>query len=475
MSKLFTVCKVQLTALILACIFLAAPSAFADVPMSLTQQGRLLTADGQPMRGAKTLLFELYDAATGGEVLWSDQFEVDLGDSGFYTAILGSSDNPLDHTVLQGGPTFMQLVIDDKPLLPRLELTSVPYAQIAQMAHQAKHAESATHAETAGSALTAGLADSVKPGSINTASIANNAVTAEKISSIPWSKITQQPTIPTYTGSDFVTSNQNCTTAGQMVTGISALGKLVCATPTDNDTKYTAGNGLNLSGTSFSIAPNGVTDQNIVGVGWAKVTGKPEITNFTSSAFVKSGASCTGTQFFRGFNADGTLLCGQPTDTNTTYTVQAGQGLSINNNQFGVATSGILSGHIADGAVTSAKVAQNGIQSGHIANGSITSAKIATGGIQSDHIANGAITSAKIENPVIIYQVTSGACDNQGSITTSPACANIESCSNICGSGPIGSSLVPHRRCNGVCGCTNPILITDPNDCPNTPLGHLIP
>src|SRR5690554_249200 len=207
MMKLFAVCKVRLAVLIFASISLAAPSAFAEVPTSLTQQGRLLTPDGQPMQGTKTLLFELYNAPTDGQVLWSDQFDVDLGESGFYTAILGSVDNPLDHNVLEGGPTFMQLVIDDKPLLPRLELTAVPYAQIARMAHQAKLADSATHAETATSATTAGhattagsattadnattaghattagnatTADGVKPGSINTAAIANSAVTAEK-------------------------------------------------------------------------------------------------------------------------------------------------------------------------------------------------------------------------------------------------------------------------------------------------------
>src|SRR5690606_22992600 len=102
------------------------------------------------------LLFEFYNTPTNGQVLWSDQFDVDLGESNFYTAILGSVDNPLDHNVLEDNPTFMQLIIDDKPLLPRLELTTVPYAQIARMAHQAKLTDSTTHTETATSATTTG-------------------------------------------------------------------------------------------------------------------------------------------------------------------------------------------------------------------------------------------------------------------------------------------------------------------------------
>ena len=63
--------------LMLACIvilLISAPSpAFASVPQQITYQGYLTATDGTPINKAVTLRLSLYDLATGGTLLWTEQ------------------------------------------------------------------------------------------------------------------------------------------------------------------------------------------------------------------------------------------------------------------------------------------------------------------------------------------------------------------------------------------------------------------
>lgn len=113
-------------------ILLAASSVWA-VPMQLAHQGRLLDADGSPLEGDHTLTFTLFDAATDGATVWTEDIQADIV-GGFYSAILGADegDNPLDDLVLGGGRVWLELAVDGgDPLTPRHELVSVPYAVMA--------------------------------------------------------------------------------------------------------------------------------------------------------------------------------------------------------------------------------------------------------------------------------------------------------------------------------------------------------
>ena len=85
--------------------------------------------------------------------------------------------------------------------------------------------------------------------------------------------------------------------------------------------------------------------------------------------------------------------------------VIAGTGLTISDNTptagqitVGITNSGVGATQIADGAVTSAKIADATIITGDLADGAVTSAKIADGTIAAGDLASDSVTTAKILN-----------------------------------------------------------------------------
>ncbi len=88
-------------------MFLSLLTALAlAVPTSLTHQGRLLDGDGRPVEGDHTLSFSLYDASTGGDLVWSESHTAPFS-SGLYTVELGST-TPLDEDVFDGGRLLLE-------------------------------------------------------------------------------------------------------------------------------------------------------------------------------------------------------------------------------------------------------------------------------------------------------------------------------------------------------------------------------
>ncbi len=121
----------------LALLFLTT-SAVA-VPMQFPHQGRLLdSATGQPLDGPHTVTFTLFDAASSGTSLWTEDASLVFED-GYYTHVLGDDTaNPLQQAMLEGGDVFLSLAVDAGPELPdRLPLRSVPFAVLANQADTA--------------------------------------------------------------------------------------------------------------------------------------------------------------------------------------------------------------------------------------------------------------------------------------------------------------------------------------------------
>ncbi len=128
--------------LLILCLLIAV-SAIAEVPVTITYQGRLTDASGTPVAdGNYTLDFALYDAASGGTLLWSETGDVVTPSDGLFATVLG------DNTPFPQSPEFgfeavspfvvpnttlwLEITVDGELQSPRTQLHSVPYAQAAR-------------------------------------------------------------------------------------------------------------------------------------------------------------------------------------------------------------------------------------------------------------------------------------------------------------------------------------------------------
>jgi hypothetical protein len=104
----------------------------ADVPQTMSYQGVLRDAVGDPVAdGDYSITFALYSAATGGAALWEETQSVSVED-GVFNAVLGSV-TPLELSFSQ--PYWLGISVEgEAELSPRVELASAPYALRAAVA-----------------------------------------------------------------------------------------------------------------------------------------------------------------------------------------------------------------------------------------------------------------------------------------------------------------------------------------------------
>lgn len=303
-----------------------------SVPTSLRHQGRLLDDNGKPMTGQVTLKFTIYDAKTAGSIVWeSSDKQVDLGDSGFYSVTLGSSQNPINSTKLQDGPLWVGLTVDGgDELSPRLPIESVPYA------------------------IRSGTAESVDDGAVGNDALKDDTVSSQKIAGLDWTKVQNKPEtlsnlacnsdeFAKYDGSQWTCgrtgtplAGQSCGT-GQVANGVDNSGNLQCTN--DADTTYSAGSGLSKSGTTFSLADQTCSSGQFVdGIqnGSLQCSGTGAITSVNAGGGISGGGnsgsvtvslsdqSCSSGQVVTGISS-GSLQC---TSAGDITAVNAGDGLS---------------------------------------------------------------------------------------------------------------------------------------------------
>jgi hypothetical protein len=91
---------------------------------TISYQGRLLDAAGDPVDGVLSITFSLYDEAVGGTALWSESQSVVVGD-GLLAVQLDVSP-----TLFDGQALWLGILVagDTQELLPRQPLLPVPYA-----------------------------------------------------------------------------------------------------------------------------------------------------------------------------------------------------------------------------------------------------------------------------------------------------------------------------------------------------------
>ncbi len=99
--------------------------AHADVPRTISYQGHLVDASGQPMTGTATLAVTLYDAASGGNPVWTDTLAGVALSQGAFSVALGSG-TPLP--ALTQALYLGVAVNGGAEASPRIALASAPYA-----------------------------------------------------------------------------------------------------------------------------------------------------------------------------------------------------------------------------------------------------------------------------------------------------------------------------------------------------------
>ena len=123
MERLVTIVKV-----LVGLTLLAAATVSVAGPGVLTYQGLLTNGGGTPQTGTFSMTFSIYDALSGGTVLWTETQASVSVTNGLFSVQLGSS-TPIPGAVLNGTDRYLGIKVGSDPeMTPRTPLSSVPYA-----------------------------------------------------------------------------------------------------------------------------------------------------------------------------------------------------------------------------------------------------------------------------------------------------------------------------------------------------------
>jgi len=165
----------------------------AEVPHQINYQGLLTDSDGNPVPDRDyDMLFKIWNAATGGDALWSEDNTVTVT-NGIYNVTLGQDPigNPFPEDLFEGqrwlGVAVGEDGVYDSEMLPRQLLTSTPFALKAAEAEDSdtldgkdstefsETTHSHSFSDISGTATDAQVPDSI---TINHASTADSATSA---------------------------------------------------------------------------------------------------------------------------------------------------------------------------------------------------------------------------------------------------------------------------------------------------------
>jgi hypothetical protein len=108
------------------CVLMA--TAVGGVPPYINYQGILTDDAGMPLDGVYDLTFKIYNDSTGGVALWTELHPDAEVDDGLFNVILGKTTSFMDSLGIDEDPWIAVQVDSDPEIVPRMELTSVPYA-----------------------------------------------------------------------------------------------------------------------------------------------------------------------------------------------------------------------------------------------------------------------------------------------------------------------------------------------------------
>ncbi len=382
---------------------LAPSRAAAQVPGTMTVQGILRDDAGTPVEGTVPFAMELRTATRS---LWTEAQSTTL-QAGLFTLTLGGT-TPIDPALFDAGPVSLVVTVDGEEMAP-IPLSAVPYAFRAASADTAENYagdvdwaqltgvptgfadgtdDGNTYAAGAGLALTdntfavdtatiqARVTATCAPGQSIRAIGADGSVTCEIDDAGAAGTTYTAGAGLTLAGSTFsvdtaaVQARVSATCApGQSIRAIAADGAVTCEA--DDDTTYAAGAGLTLAGSTFSVD--------------------------TAAVQARVSATCAPGQSIRAIAADGAVTC--EADDDTTYA--AGAGLTLTGTTFAVDTAALqarVTGTCPAGQAI-ASIATNGTVTCVSATGDPTADTIADDGVISDAEAS---DSLSISNGLLV-------------------------------------------------------------------------
>jgi hypothetical protein len=107
--------------------FAIAISLHAQIPSLINYQGRLTDAQGNPVNGNRTMSIHIYDAASGGNLTYSENVGNITVTNGTYSFQFGSAGNGIIG-VLSGFSDYLALSVNGSEESTRTRLLAVPYA-----------------------------------------------------------------------------------------------------------------------------------------------------------------------------------------------------------------------------------------------------------------------------------------------------------------------------------------------------------
>ncbi|MDA3813543.1 MAG: tail fiber domain-containing protein [Candidatus Cloacimonetes bacterium] len=99
---------------------------WAQIPQTIDYQGRLADSDGNYLNVAVTVNFLIYNAETGGTLLWNESQDVSMSNGIFHVQLGSAVTFPTD--LFAGAGRWLELVVGGETLSPRTAIASVPYA-----------------------------------------------------------------------------------------------------------------------------------------------------------------------------------------------------------------------------------------------------------------------------------------------------------------------------------------------------------
>ncbi len=158
--------------LVLAAVLVLWVTGFSSVPSLINYQGRLTDSAGNPVPdGTYSVTFAIYDAPSGGNILWSELQDVTTTD-GLFAVLLGSV-NPVTSSAFQGNASYLSIQIGANPeQLPRQRFVSSAYSFRSEVADAAQSAKSVDW--TGVDNIPPGFADGIDDAGVGDAVLAAN-------------------------------------------------------------------------------------------------------------------------------------------------------------------------------------------------------------------------------------------------------------------------------------------------------------